>query len=83
LASGVTIASKKIVREAPSMNGVPVMPMWAGPTEPPGGFLVAYGPMVVGPTSQMVAPVVALYVVTWLSSVATTNASVPPGPFTT
>jgi hypothetical protein len=60
LLSGVTIASKKIVREPMSMYSVPVMPMWAGPTDPPGGFFVAYWPIVVGPVSQITAPVVAL-----------------------
>ena len=39
--SGVTIASKKIVREPMSMYGVPVMPMWLESTLPPGGFFVA------------------------------------------
>ena len=50
---------EEIVREPMSMYGVPVIPMFFGPTDPPGGFLVANGPMIDGPTSQTTAPVVA------------------------
>ena len=58
-ANDMADGAKKIVREAMSMYGVPVMPMLADPTDPPGGFAVAKGPMVVGPVSQRIAPVVA------------------------